>query len=508
MASESTLKRQLTDIRAAQKLHKESIVSSRERENEKLRKLDDYKAKNKIEFFNIPKEDGGIPANPLQDELINAWQDPFYKIFTYTGANRIGKTTIGAIIGISVLLGYLPWNRKRLFFKHNFPRKIRLIGQDWEKHINRVVIPAWEEWWPKKRKIEKKKNNMGVDAFWKDVETGSSMEIMSNNQDSDLHEGWNGDLIDYDEPPKRPIRVANARGLIDRQGREIFCMTLLKEAWVDQEVIKARNEDGTPDKTIYNISGDIHSNVGYGITIEGVTQFKKTLTEDEIQARIFGKPSYLSGLVLKKFQRKKHLVQRFDIPLDWMIDIMIDVHPRKKQAILFMATSPRGDQYICDEIWNFGDGDWIAEQIIRRIKFRNYARVNRIGCDPLAKGDSNNENTTFDKIARALARHEYMLETATKDKDSGIIQINEALETRNGESSLFFFDDLVQSIKEVESWMYEDKGDNIGKPSKKNDDFVENLYRLMLLNTEWYDMEDEEDDGYYEQMKVNSTTGY
>ena len=60
-----------------------------------------------------------------------------------------------------------------------------------------------------------------------------------------------------------------------------------------------------------------------------------------------------------------------------------------------------------------------------------------------------------------------MLETATKDKDSGIIQINESLETRNGEASLLFFDDLVQSIKEVEGWMYEDKGDNIGKPSKK-----------------------------------------
>jgi len=52
--------------------------------------------------------------------------------------------------------------------------------------------------------------------------------------------------------------------------------------------------DGSPDMSVYNISGDIYSNVGYGITAEGVEQFKKTLTEDEIQARLFGKPSYMS----------------------------------------------------------------------------------------------------------------------------------------------------------------------------------------------------------------------
>ena len=65
----------------------------------------------------------------------------------------------------------------------------------------------------------------------------------------------------------------------------------------------------------------------------------------------------------------------------------------------------------------------------------------------------------------------------------------------------------MQTVKEVEGWMYDDKGDNLGKPSKKNDDMVEGLYRLMLLNTVWYDIEEDEDD-YYEAPKVNSATGY
>ena len=127
-------------------------------------------------------------------------------------------------------------------------------------------------------------------------------------------------------------------------------MTLLKEAWVDREVIKARNEDGTPDTTVFNISGDIYSNVGFGITDEGVKQFEKTLTDDEKSARIFGKPSYLSGLVYPQFSRKIHLREPFEIPTDWIVDIAVDVHPREKQAILFMATSSRGDRYLFHEL--------------------------------------------------------------------------------------------------------------------------------------------------------------
>jgi hypothetical protein len=487
---------------------KKELKELDKREVELLEKKVAYQQRNKIEFFNTDK----LPANPLQEELLSAWDDIFYKIFVYAGSNRIGKTTIGSIVGQSVMFGYWPWSRKRIPFSHNKPRKIRLIGQDWEKHISRVVVPCWEEWWPQDRKLERKKNNMGVYAFWQDVQTGSTMEIMSNNQDSDLHEGWHGDLIIYDEPPKRDIRVANARGLIDRQGREFYCMTLLKEAWVHQEVINAVIDDpgtpehGQPDRTVYTIEGNIWSNVGYGITDEGIKQFSKTLTDEEKQARLYGKPSYLGGLVCGKFKRKKHLIKEpFEIPLDWVVDIGIDIHPRKNQALLFMATSPRNDRYLFHEVWEHGDGTWVGEQIIR-VKNLMSLRINRVICDPLAKGDRNNDNTTFDKIAEVLARHDIMLETGTKDKTSGILQINTHLEGPNGEPSLFVFPNLVRTIKEFEGWMYEDKGDDKGKPKKVDDDMMENLYRLLLLDTQWYDVEDEEYEE--EQYAVNSVTGY
>lgn len=441
--------------------------------------------------------------NPKQLELLAAWGNQKYKVFTYTGANRIGKTTIGAVIAHSTLIGKWLWNGEPVPIPHKLPRKVRYVGQDWEKHIKAVVEPALKKWWPKQRKVETRKNNFGVEAFWTDVETGSTLELMSNNQEADLHEGWDGDLIIYDEPPRREIRVANARGLIDRKGRELFCMTLLKEAWVDREVIKATNEDGTPDTTVFNVhGGDISVNIGYGITQEGVDQFAKTLTDEEKDARLRGIPSYMSGLVYPTFNRQKHLIARFPIPTNWPVDIRIDIHPRERQAVLFVATDERNYKYACDEIWEHGDGTQIADEIVRFIS-RNAYRVGTIKIDPLSKGDSNNENTVYDKVADVLIRHGHLLYVATKDKTAGILEVKNSLLGPNKMPSLFFFDDLKRTVFEIEGYMYDKETQ---KPQDKDDHMMENLYRVLLDGTRYSDPRDEEEGA--EKVVRNQHTGY
>lgn len=417
--------------------------------------------------------------NPKQAMLINAWGEDQYKVFTYTGGNRIGKSTIWAAIVPCVCAGRWLWNNEMIHFPHAQPRKIRIVGQDWENQVAKVVIPALKKWWPKDRPVDTRKNNHGVEALWTDKKTGSTIEIMSNKQEEDVFEGWDGDLVVYDEPPKRSIRIANARGLIDRNGKELFCMTLLKEAWVDRDVIKARNEDGTPDLSVFNVNADIYSNVGFGITKAGVDEFIKKINEDEKQARIHGKPAYMSGLVYPQFSRNLHLTRRFDIPLDWIVDIAIDIHPREKQAVLFIATDPRNERYVINEIWEHGDGTWVGEEIVRVVK-RNAYRVGQVIIDPLSKGDKNNPNTVYDKIEDVLWSHQIELDVATKDKSAGILEVKSHLMGPNGKPSIWFFDDLVRTIQEIEGYMYKD-----GVPVDKDDHMMENLYRLLLLDTQW-----------------------
>lgn len=472
-----------------------------------LRDRLEYREKNLIEFFG--RKGSTLQPNPKQDRLLKAWLNRQKKVFTYTGGNRTGKTTIAAIIFICMMAGKWLWNDEDIWFPHNNPRKLRVIGQDWEKHISTVVVPELKKWWPDNRPVKLKKNNIGVEAMWVDELTGSTLEIMSNKQDSDLFEGWQGDGCYYDEPPRRDVRVACARGLVDRLGRELFAMTLLKEAWVDREVIKAVNPDGTPDMSVFNVHAEIYDNIGYGITKEGVEQFEKTLTPEEKDARLRGIPSYMSGLVAKDFDREQHIIKRFDIPTDWMVDIHIDVHPRMEQAVLFVATDQKNDRYACFEIFENGDGKQTADRIVRIVN-RYALRVNRVLCDPLAKGDQNNTNTTFDKISEVLARHGMALEVGSKDKQSGIIEINRHLKGPNNKPSLWFFSDLVRTIYEIEGWMYDKETQ---KPQKKDDHMMEGLYRILLLDTKWEDPDDEydpdeEDNRYRHNTMVSPVTAY
>lgn len=463
------------------------MVNGVEQAKKKLAELEKVMQDNRLYHFN-----GDLwNPNPAQEKLFAAWRDSRKKVFTFCGANRIGKTTSGLAIAISVMAGKWLWTGESVDFPHKEPRKIRYVGQGWESHIKAVVEPELKRLWPQCRRVETKKNNQGVDYIWKDLETGSTLEIMSNNQESDSFEGWMGDLIIWDEPPKRANRIAAARGLVDRQGRELFVATLLKEAWIHRDVIKARVSNGEPDTSVFNLSSDISVNIGYGLTQEGVDQFSKTLRAEEKEARLFGKPAFLGNLVLPAFDRDIHLKERFKVPLNWVVDISIDFHPSKKWAVLFIATDPLNYHYAVDFIHEFGNPKYIAEEIVRKAKNNNYF-ISSITIDPLAKGDENahiEAQTVYKIMETVLRAYNYKLETASKDKDNGIAIINNWLMSENQMPSLFFFKDMGTVIEQIEDWMYDP--DTL-KPSKENDDFCEVLYRIALRCKKWRDPYDRE----------------
>jgi len=458
----------------------------------------EFMQKNRIYGFRLPNEAERAveaatgeklfyPPNPKQAQILAGWFDPTKKVFTLTGGNKLGKTTLGTIIGESVLFGKTLWDDKRIPFPHRHPRKIRYVGQGWESHVKTVVIPALKFWWPKNRPLETKKNNQGVEAFWKDLATGSTIEIMSTSQNTDVFEGWDGDLVIYDEPPPRDLRVACARGLVVRKGRELFTATLIKEAWIHREVMKARLDDGRPDTSILNVMGTIYDNRGYGITQEGIDQFSKTLKPKEREARLEGKPDYLSNLVYEVFDRDKHLKKPFPIPLNWIVDFSIDFHPSKPWAVVALATAPNGFKYVCKEFKLRGGPKFVGEEIERYVR-TNSIRVGKATIDPLAKGDGNADEearTVYDKLSDVLSSFGITLEVASKDKSNGIQMVNDLLWTENEMPGLFFFEDCVETIQQVEGLMY-DPETLKDTALKIDDDYTECLYRLALLDTVWF----------------------
>jgi endogenous inhibitor of DNA gyrase (YacG/DUF329 family) len=430
----------------------EKLRELKTRKIELGKRMVEYRVGNLLEFFDKSPNPG---PNPKQAQILEAFLDPSYLTFGMDGGNRLGKTFLLTTLGLSVVFGKYLWNNESLLhlFPHKYPRKVKYVGQGWHDHIQGVVIPQIRELWPAVRVKETHGNGIITDTFWKDVQTGGTIEIQSNNQDTKEHEGWKGDLILYDEPPRREIYVANARGLVDRKGREVFAATLLAEPWIDKDVKKKVGKDGKPEKSVFWVSGTSYDNVGYGITKEGVDQLSAKLTDNERQARIFGIPQYMQGLIYPQFSRKEHFFPWFPVPLTWMVDIAIDIHPRERQAVLFVATDPRNDRYICDEVWDYGDGTWVGEQIVKKVNNNSY-RVNRIVIDPLSKGDANNAETTYQKVFNVLARYGFSLETASKDKDAGILEVKKHLRGPNNKPSIFLLDNCMRTLSEIEGYMW------------------------------------------------------
>jgi hypothetical protein len=147
---------------------------------------------------------------------------------------------------------------------------------------------------------------------------------------------------------------------------------------------------------------------------------------------------------------------------------------------------------VIDETWGHMSPEQEGDDIIRH-QTRNAWRIKEAFIDPLSKGDMayiKNRGLdipdTFTVLKERLWRHGIDLFVATKDKDSGIRNVEKMLEGPNKTPTLFFFRSLdkIQDeghIWEIQRWTYDDNN----KPKDENDHFMENLYRMTLTGVKY-----------------------
>jgi len=470
---------------------------------------DKYREDNKLYFFKPNK-----PQGDFFNALVEANHNGTYDTLAVVGDNQFGKTTMLVVAAICLAIGEIPWlnGGTKLKFNHSEPRIIKYIGQNFDDHIKHVIIPAFKKWWPKDRKL---RNDSSVFPLeWIDEVTGGKVILMTSSQQVERHAGLVADAVLSDEPLSRECYDENVARLIVKNGIFGIGATLLAgHIWVWRDIIKGCNEDGTPKTNIKVIFGKMTDNVGYGI--KDKAQIEKALRmwgkdSEAAKARLGGKPSFLSNLIYPSFDRRLkpigHLVKRFEIPCDWMVDIALDIHPSTEQAVLFMATSERDYKYLVDEIWEHGSVQKIANKVVKMVKSNGY-RVNRVVIDPSTKGGNKNEMyeyTTYEIFDSIFKAHGLPLELASKDRDSCELAANEMLMSQNEQPTVWFFSDLKRIIWEVEGLLKDVK---TGKRIDKDDHMCENWGRLAILGTKYREMEMEEE-GYKEQRVGNSITGY
>jgi len=422
-------------------------------------------------------------------------QDHFHRSLAkrrgaFTG-NRFGKSTMGCAEDCAWLRGERPWLSRddlgRRFGIPQRPVKGLVITTDWDK-VEEIWSGQDGKLWkflPKDGFIKSvSRNHSGaVDTVFCNGPFGLSTlrfdtvkSFMSNPQGSESSD-W--DFVHVDEPCPEQMFKAVGRGLVDRDGSAWFTLTALSEPWITD----AFDVDGIFKGISYVMEGTIYDNPY--LSLSAIKAYETTLTEDEKECRLFGKPLHKAGLIYKAFQSDKHILSALpkgwkswmEPPLDWSYYLYIDPHPHTPHMVLFLVVDPFGRKYYWADLFE----KCLISQLCEKIKVvLGGRRLIRARCDPIAyiEDPINGEN-----MAAEFFRCGVSVEKASKDLSRGILRVNEALQQK--EQWPVFSPECRRALWEIKRYHWDEK---TGKPVDVDDHAMECLYRSILDEPCYVDM--------------------
>lgn len=285
--------------------------------------------------------------------------------------------------------------------------------------------------------------------------------LMSAEQDDVVFEGIKLDHAWLDEPSRRSIYIALLRGLMMRQGHIWYSCTPLAEPWLYEEIflpgVSGKDKDigvfeGATDENIY-------------LTEEAKNEFFSRLTEEEIEARRFGKFRHLAGRVFKEYKPENNRIEPFDVPYHWPVWVAIDPHKNKPHMVVYIAVGPDNTKYVCNEIYVKCTIGELAKYILEINEQYNVVNV---------LADTSIQEDGWERVsARELLENEGLrVKLAQKKnlKSSGILLMNQLFK----KTELMIFKTCTRTNKELTLQIYKrNKSDEMAvleEPEKKWDE--------------------------------------
>ncbi len=168
-------------------------------------------------------------------------------------------------------------------------------------------------------------------------------------------------------------------------------------------------------------------------SLDEVEAARRELPEDAFYEQYGGEWRFYTGRVYKTFSQDIHVIEPFPIPRGWTVRSGMDFGVRDATAVEFLAESPYGDFYFCDEYYA---SDRPTEAHIRHVRHieSRYDRVVRVS-DHHALGSqlimdwarqglpstpcSNDRKLRRDRMMAALEPHEGRLPWHIRESGGG-----------------------------------------------------------------------------------------
>ena len=295
------------------------------------------KQQNPVEFF-----------EPMPQQ--KAFADDPAKIKLLVGGNRSGKTEAGAAYVVTKCLAK---PRQRWW----------CAAENYKDSINIQQRKIWSFLPKSKIKYAEYSEERGFTHEKVVFKNRSVIIFKSYEQQRKAFQSDDVDGIWNDEEPPYDIYREERMRLIDRDGEMIFTMTslkgitqLLEEVFDGYAAIKTRYSSLLKEilPVIVEKEG-IRTYMLWSTDNTYVNQSRvlvevKTMTREEVKARIFGIPVNLRGRIYPQFNDNVHVVDLKDVPWkDCSYINVVDPHDRKPWAIIWAAVDGIGNVYIVHE---------------------------------------------------------------------------------------------------------------------------------------------------------------
>lgn len=446
-----------------------------------------------------------IEANRGKTYVPNGKAEDFIKmvgggekfVSMFIAANGVGKSAAGANIIANIVFGVQSKHFDQPVF-NNWPyaKTGRIISDP--TTIKEKIIPELTKWFPSNEaknipEANFEESKEGKNYVCKiETNTGWTIDIMSTEQQAKEFESTDLAFVWIDEPmPRDKFMATLARG---RLGMLVFWTftPLTYSAWI-KDWMDSAVQEGYADYVEAEVEDNCKVHGVRGILEHvNIKRMVDAMTEEEREARAFGKFGHLIGRVHKQFSRKIHVIKPFQINVkDYTMWKAIDPHPRVPDHVLYMAIDRQGTKFITSEM--LGEGH--VKDLYARMKAHenemNYRIEGRI-IDPAAYvDDQHNREASVGKQLFDLGETDYI--RGAKDLMAGIKRTNDALnyELKEGtlirQPEIYIFDTCPITIKQLDEYVWvEIKGPSrddkkqSAKPRDRDDHMPENLHRLLL----------------------------
>ncbi len=418
-------------------------------------------------------------------------------IVLLSAANGVGKTCVSANVIAHILFGNEsenPYFNYPIYKKFPFPKRGRIVSDP--ENLKTNLIPTLKEWLPEGRYTSNKAGKQ-YDSRWK-TDNGWEFDVMSYEQDAKEFESATLGWAWFDEPPPEAIFKATVSRM--RKGGIIFISeTPLYAAWLYDHIIANPDKDlDSKGQRIY-IEADVeaackqHGIRGH-LEHEHIERMTAEYSEEEKQARIYGKFQHLVGLRFKTFSRPIHVIKPFQINFkDYSVYEALDPHPRTPDTLNWLAVDRKGRKFIIDELWLKCQGG--IEELAQRIKSKaGQYRIERRIIDASAFIEDQHTNRSLAGTLSSLGLNYIQASKMRTMSDRRIedalafqkINMNDKEEFIKA-PELYIFDTCPRTIYEFEHLRWDEwsgktaeNKDQKEKTVDKDDHTIENIGRLLI----------------------------